>query len=443
MPLTRRSSASTRKADDESQNDSGYGSQDSLQIAKFSQVATPNTVDTSSERGTELRLSSTTTLLSFNSGIDEVFTKRFYAIQPSVESLLLQYTQRKSFLRNPGRHKPMVIRLMLLGAAKNVAEPHIVVFCAREMRKRVQHFFDTDELIKTFYKPADAFLPSFEVAVCGCAPQLRNGETYIEVFCDTTAEADITDGLEYKTSFTGTLCGTPIRMQTGERVANATLGGLVKIEFMNGETKLYGLTASHPIRALLDSKDKSVENDENASLSTTSTSSGSDWSEGGSEEAPDDFCSSHLAPQKNTDDGGHSDAWQFEYPIKIGDVLSPYSKTAVDVPATHGSLDWALIEINAPQPNRLPVFLFRHDNNLDKWKLGIAEYLQESPSATQSLSEERVLLMCGSSGAKTGNLAPQPARILISPQYSFVDAYLVVLDDGDGMLCTVHHCKLF
>lgn len=156
--------------------DSGYGSHD-------------NTQATTEETGIEIRISKSKTIFYFPVKLGDAHFERFHNIKPSIERLLVQYVTRKSLLRGPTRYKPMVIRPMLLGKTLLDAGPHIVVFCTPEMRKRLQHFLDKDELIKACCKDdSQQGLSAFGVTVCGCAPQLRADGLSVDVVWESCPE---------------------------------------------------------------------------------------------------------------------------------------------------------------------------------------------------------------------------------------------------------------
>lgn len=157
--------------------DSGYGSHDSTQAA-------------TEETGIEIRISKSKTICYFPAKLGDAHFERFHNIKPSTERLLVQYVTRRSLLRGSTRYKPMVIRLMLLGTTPIDARPHIVVFCAPEMRKRLQQFLYKVELIKACCKDdSQQGLCTFGVTVCGCAPQLRADGLLVEVVWDSYLES--------------------------------------------------------------------------------------------------------------------------------------------------------------------------------------------------------------------------------------------------------------
>lgn len=429
------SSDSLKGLEEETQPDSGYGSQES------SHMGTPNVPRTANHCGLdeavqhELRLSKTKTIMSFDYKMDDAYTARFCNIQSSIESLLVQYTRRKSLLRsNTVRHKPMAIRPMLLGNNSQDAKPYIVVFCAPEMRKRIQHFFDTDTLVRAFYKPDDPLLPSFEVAVCGCAPQLRTDGFNIDVVWDENPTELKTAGMcvvffppTRKTRFDNTLCGTAIRFEAQGRRRNATLGGLVKITYEDGSSAIMGLTAGHVATAVLqDDSVLDVLEEEESGDDSFVDDSDSEYNEGVSDEisvtdkdsvSSIDYC---------------SNPWAFEKPNHQATQVTLSNSLTKALKSPHGvgqntfpDFDWALFPFEGHfKMNELPTLADVGDRRC------VTAYRQSSPAALNETPAERVILMCGSGGLKYGSMVHQPTRILIQPATEFVNAYLVSLDDG-------------
>lgn len=427
------SSDSLKRLEEECQPDSGYGSHES------SQMGTPDAPRTASHCGLddavqhELRLSKTKTIMSFDYKMDDVYTARFCNIQSSVESLLVQYTRRKSLLRSStARHKPMAIRPMMLGNNSQDAKPHIVVFCASEMRKRIQHFFDTDTLVRAFCKPDNPLLPSFEIAVCGCAPQLRTDTFEMDVVWDANPTELKTAGmcvvfspLTRKTKFDNTLCGTPIRFEARGKQRNATLGGLVKITYDDGSSVMMGLTAGHAAAAILqDDGVLGVLEEEASDDDSFVDDSDSEFSAGDDDEI--------TVPE--TDEAisvDSSNSWVFEKPshqatkVTLPNPLTNALKHRPGVDEKAFPLfDWAIFPFEGcSKINELPILTETGD------RCCITTYRQFSPAALNDAPAERVILMCGSSGLKYGRMVHQSTRILIQPATKFVNAYLVTLDD--------------
>ncbi|KAJ6782845.1 hypothetical protein PWT90_02844 [Aphanocladium album] len=412
--------------------DSGYGSNESTQTASSSNIE---------DAGKELPLSKSKSTRYFPGRLSEEQISRFYAIIPSVERLLAQHLARKTLLGGCRRHKPMVIRPMLLGAAMMDAKPHIVVFCASEMRKRVKKFLDTDELVRACCKPENCpDLPTFGVAVCGFAPDLRGGDVSVNVVWDTEVErptaATLKDkGIAYsplgpKTQFNDTVCGTPIQFHANGMQSNATLGGIIQLIYEDGSWDLKGLTAAHSAVALLQNdwlNDDSLILDDDEEDGSSSTHTGDDYCETDCEDASMvDF--SDLA-HKEACVGNQSDNWAFENP------QSPQQVTLADsvLSAVQGHpskdasfFDWVLIPLSVLKENKLPQKEFN----------GQGSYIQACrlfSSQTTRLSSEAVKIICGSGGVRYGRLVPEPSRILVSPGSVFVTAYMIELS-GDSLL---------
>lgn len=440
-----------RKSESGSVDDSGYGSREESDAAaprptplcanpeqRTSQ--SPATGLSAGEpakvvefHGTELRLSRTKAVTVFNNKMEEVAVSRFYDIQVSVESLLLAYTRRKTLLGGSSRHKPMSARLLNVGRTVKEAKPHIVVFCVPEMRKKVQRFFDTDEIVKAFCRPSDPNLPSFEVVVCGQAPQLRSGEVNIEVIYDA--------GLA-RQPLANTFCGTPILLQADGKTRRATLGGLVKLEYADGHVELRCLTAGHPVREFLGKSDDPELGDDSLGSAFTDPDSDSGWS--GSESMArldEDEWSLHPVAEKTVPpDETVTDSWEFESPKSLARLVLANKGEDSDGRLSGGNhdYDWCLFS-----PNRLRPNAFRHDirrgaSHVLTFRSDIT-YRKQSPTDAEGLSDERVTLVSGFGVDRHGKLAAQPARILVGgPMREFVHAYIVNMDPGEGESLAFH-----
>lgn len=471
---------SATKEGKENETDSGYSSTEvSRQTPKSSTsdtttatTATDMTSKQSShlihEAGHVLRVSKSKTVLAFNCKMEHEYLERFYAIQRSVETLLLQSIKRKSWRKRSMPPQPMAIRPMLVGSTAVDARPHIVVLCAPEMRKKIQHFLDTDELIQGFYKPTDPLLPKFNVLACGCAPRLRigsgvrspqiaaiedndldsgdynfhsitpkimeydgsryQGATVVSAIHFSATAHDSQEDLDFGPKASpllyppyyrkdeddcGTYCGRAIRFKVNERRKNATLGGLILLKYPNRTTKLKGLTAGHAAMGLIEEVSQGEESDG----SSINSEDSSRYEASDSGQLPGDTEHHRLGP------------WSSAKTYDCKDVILP-SPFDIGVEQTDDDsqeffdwalLDSALLDLDDYRVNKLPF------GGPFDWS--IIEKYREEPAADE-LSEEEVILLCPSSGSANGRVLPQPASILISPGDVFVDAYLVTLDDG-------------
>lgn len=394
----------------------------------------------STTAGSELRLhlSKNKSMLAFNQQIDAVCRTRFYAIQGHIEMLLVKYTNKRSLLKSAVPQKPMVIRLMTLGGFSDCAKPYIVVFCAPEIRKRIQHFFDTDTLVQAFCKPDDASIPAFDVVVCGCEPRLRN-DASASVIWETVD--DLLLGVCIETKFQDTYCGTPIQFQANGKCRNSTVGGVIKFMDRDGKMSVWGLTAGHAARACLVSDGTGLENEtaHNSDADGTvehyeddyescfdSESEDMNWDEDEMyEESPHPATATPLEGTKHDADR----PWEFKRPTPFGHaVLSSLPQSEPSTTVTDDfkpSFDWALVPIRGASLNLLPGL-----------NSGPGSYIRITCEKTPSqvVTDKPVQLIRAGSGVRKGRLLPQPSRICINPGDDFVDVFIVTLGDTEGIL---------
>ncbi|KAJ3498925.1 hypothetical protein NLG97_g731 [Lecanicillium saksenae] len=401
-----------RKDEEEGLKDSGYGSHESTQP-----------LSSHDEDGILLPLSKSESTRYFPGKLTEAQISRFYVILPPVERLLVQHiARRKPLLSGCRTHKPMVIRPMLLGPTFIDAKPHIVVFCASEMRKRVKKFFDTEELVRDWCEN-DSCPDSlaFGVAVCGFAPELRAGDRSVSVVWDTdlgkSTNAMQGDArVETKTRFKDTICGTPIQFHANGRQANATVGGIVRLLYEDGTWDIKGLTVAHSAFKLLQdesSLDATMFDDEHEDGSM-SANTDDDMSDPDSEGTGIEYFGdmSNEPAERNKE----CDSWAFKKPQVL------HEATLADT--EYGEFfDWALTELSVFKFNRIPEEECGRNSNF------IERFRSFNPRSSR-LSNEPVIVICGSSGLRLGRLMPEPSRIIIDPGSLFTNAYMVQFDDG-------------
>ncbi|KAK3192757.1 hypothetical protein K4F52_001113 [Lecanicillium sp. MT-2017a] len=415
---------------DEERRDEPNSNSDRPSESLTSELKAGCTDNSAEETGNEPRLclSKNKTMLVFNRPIDQAYTARFFAIQGSVELLLVKYTSKKSLLRRAACPKPMAVRLMTLGETARSAKPHIVVFCAPEIRKRVQHFFDTDVLVRELYKPEDASVPTFDVIVYGCEPRLRN-EAAVSVVWETVLDPLL--GVCIEPGFSDTYCGTPVQFQANGSCRNATIGGVIKITDRFGNMSFWGITAGHAARACL-------AND-NIRPEETGLSA-----EGDEEEDYDKDCElSDDDPEESVTDSGQTiwpgegmddidDTWNFKQPMAFGDaVLSSLRRSepgAMHGVKSKGYFDWALLPIPGASLNLLP------ESVTSSSEVIIKQIYPETPA--HNVSDSAVFVLRAGNGLQSGHLLPQPSRVRINPGDEFVDVYVVTLDGPHGMTIT-------
>lgn len=395
--------------------DSGYGSQES------SELAAPATSRPLPPNSFLLPITKSKTLIAYNITMRDEYLARFWTIQPLVETLLVEYSRRKSLFREPTPVQTIAIRPMLVGTTVLNAKPHIVVFCAAGMRKRIQHFFDTNETVRDFYRPSNQSIVSFEVAVCGCAPKLRFG--FVDVIWDSVCPTTPV----VRTKYENTMCGTPIQFHREGRQRNATLGGIIKLSYADGSFELRGLTAAHPAIACFANSDSILGVGDYGAEDEDEDEDDDSFVDGSDSEFSDTDSEVEAVPESDDPFGKRVAAkphspWSFEHPTHCGRAM--IFSTVEHNTNNHRTAkfhDWMLLPLDTIKENGL--------GDVEPGKR-VEGHIIEMPYNPSSWRHERVILMCGSGGRMKGRLSPQLARILVSPGRGFIDAYTVILDEG-------------
>lgn len=116
-----------------------------------------------------------------------------------------------------------------------------------------------------------------------------------------------------------------------------------------------------------------------------------------------------------------------EYNI-VGEILDQNLLPGVTAGQARPSHDWALFEVEIPRPNTV---VSDSDQQDARHILSAAR-----PSFTEGLSDPVVLLK-NTGRTLRGELSDQSARIWLSQEEEFVDAYMLELDEGNGTLTHV------
>ncbi len=471
------------KAEEEASTDSGYGSNTGSDSHQAPAKPGGSPLLSEPSGGFELPLTKSKTVTAFNVKMDALYMKRYSDIEKPVRDLLYEYTRRRSLLRSAAPQQPMAMRPVPIGSSAREAKPYIVVFCAAGMRKRIQHFFDTNELVQGYYKPDDPLLPTFGVVVSGCAPKLRTDDAELaELIWDAHRwqamagqdapnathellvagpDLDASDGgaaeaLHHRPAGTSTtkiqkagevefirdsgssdaIFGIPIKCRLNDQQKNATLGGFVKLAYNDGTWKLMGLTTAHPAIACIQSEYGmgmdciEDEDDEDDSFVDDSDSEGDEADSNRSSFSDPDTTAGKSTAALNSH--GASEAWNFTNPTAFGHAFMP----CLDIPERHSVsrtetspsatkrpfFDWALVPTDGLKGNYL--------SSAPDMDLAAIKCRQDYAPENHDFSEEGVAIYSGSNGQQSGRLMAHSSSILISPGDEFVDAYMVELDDG-------------
>jgi hypothetical protein len=344
-------------------------------------------------------------LFFFKKEADKPTKKHFEEVRLEMERLLLEHI-RKNRSKN-SIPEPVAIRLMIIGKTEAETAPYIVAICSPNLRRKAERFFKKI-LAKELCELPGQSIPPLKTLVIGSAPQLKVAECGIDVCYDGAEATDQT-----------TYCGMPILLTNmspgpyhGEE-RKATFGGLIKITTKGGNSKLYGMTAGHVLK---DWRDRSADSDEIGHVDS------SDNLEELSAKDLVEFEDS-LSNQSDSEPQGSavSEAWNFWEPKSFGDILNNSQLPQVAAGSKQPSHDWALFRVDSYKPNELGTLEDERHQLL----------VVSRPMFHDGLSDP-VIMIGGSHGPKNGELSSLPARILIGCSETFVDAYMLELNNGNG-----------
>ena len=312
----------------------------------------------------------------------------------------------------------MAIRLMVLGKSESDAKEYIVVFCQADLLKRVQSFFDKDPIIRDLCKPDDTSMPAFKVVVKPHAPHLRVALSDIHVHFDNSQPTN------------GTFCGTPIRLVNGtSEFRIATFGGIIKVNDGLG-FKLYGMTAGHSLLewAHTEGETKCVDSESTSNATLSRESKDIDQQDDSIKSFVDlaePFLDTSAIPSQSEQDQA-VEAWRFSETKALGRILKASSDFGNE-DTVEQYFDWALFEVSTHRPNELHTVEAAGNTRKQYLSSAVEKLSVDAPSRP-------VTMMGGSQGLRTGVLSKLPGRIIIGPGNSFVDAYLLTLDDSQSKL---------
>lgn len=342
--------------------------------------------------------------------IDPSATKRFVAIQPHFEKLLLEHVSKSQ--KRGARLSPMSTRLLMIGQSKEDAVAEIVIFCQREQHPSMKQFAKQE----TITKMCQSNIPgeqSFKIAVIPEAPRLRTMFVEGEVMV-------VSDKILFRGREKESLCGARISLLgTSGQQRNATCGGLIKVVMENEKINFYGMTAGHVLHDLRDADD------------TGSSDAGTDNEYIGDYDVVDDdddddefeidlgpFMTRSFTNAHPPNPPAEFRAWEFENPLTIGRIIEPITLLS----EAANSHDWALFKLvsaNGYWINTLPT--------------GPDAKMTISNDAPGKTAGRPVYMIVGGT-VKKGSLSSSSSRILVGPSQVFVDAYTITFEGKDGTL---------
>ncbi|KAK1749333.1 hypothetical protein QBC47DRAFT_426814 [Echria macrotheca] len=318
----------------------------------------------------------------FRTEIGPAHMARFREITPEIQRELLSAFQKSTpFFTKAKKRKQitMSIRLMMVGDTAETAKPSIIIFLpGGDGASRMESALKLPSL-RQLYMPDDGITPCFTVVVVDQAPKKRFCED-IQVVWDTSLSGE---------KDSSTFCGTQVYLQSRDgRSAISTLGGIVKLTYGPGDFKLVGMTAGHVLEELFDGDDSDEDSD-------------SDEVVGQETQVVDRPCG----------------ATDYTTGASIWDYFAPQNRQRPPTRGPGSSISRRCRPIMATG--------------------GGQTMTAAPPESFPTMEPIEVALLGGSRSSHHGGsammfgvLSHVPGGIMLSPDHGFVDAYLLVLDEG-------------
>lgn len=354
------------------------------------------------------------TLKPFEKPIPEATLNSFRDLKILFDKALFKYVSK-------GRQQftAISIKLKVLGEEEGSSSPWIVVLCDKAVSRRVRMFFNQPH-IKQQYQPKghDALLSSFKLVVIDKPPTLTAASNVVDVY--TPAAVCVT------------LCGTTIRAcgQQGTRIAK--IGGTIKINYENTDSKLFGVTVGHIIAEEdlagisysenpseesdseeNDNPDQGIflESDENVEV---------DW---GFQDDPEVHSPSESRSEAAVDQPTPaSESWS-----KIGQIFAKGSSAEDGI-----NLDWALIELEESYQYR-PNIIATSDSNFGysgSLYHGLTHVARRPFAPSEKIG---VIVLNGKRETKDAILSTSPSFLLLAPGKRFAETYTLSFCHGSSM----------
>lgn len=339
-----------------------------------------------------------TGLTVFEAEIDKDTNQRYTEVMRRVFTLLAK--KRQLWTRNDRNPGDWTIRIMVLGSSEADISPYLVIFCSPELCGKVGKFLKSKR-VKELYEQE-----GLKIQIVEHPPRQTSAVLSIDVCLK-----------DQPTSKKNTFCGLPIlfvdnsggpsRVQTRK----ATFGGVIEVTFDDGRSMQYGLTAGHAVEDLLltEAHEFSEESDDEDLPAWNSVAA-------------------QPSARPIPGDGGSCeasfDAWGFSGQARFATVIDNNRLHGVMNGTAQPLHDWALIHIDSPKPNVV------YSSDLFKEVEERFLMVASRPAFSDGLCDP--VLMMTFSGLKNGRLSSLPGAILRGRSTSFVQTYMLELDEGQG-----------
>jgi hypothetical protein len=353
-----------------------------------------------------------TRLAVWEKEIDEDDMERFLEVRRGIHVLLAD--QNAVWTRDDPKPGDMTTRIRVLGETESETAPYLIVFCSRKLYRRVRSFMVSKQ-VKELYDPV-----GLKVEVIKHPPRRTSAVLDIEV-CRPN-NPSMVDQI--------TFCGSPILLVDNSdppscsRTRKATFGGVIEVKFDDGRLIQYGMTAGHAVEKLLngDAETHDVDCSDDSSDEEAQTQNSVAAEQNFTQKLPDDW-----------DWDASFDVWGSSDHAPFARIIDNDRLPGVSAGTAHLLHDWALFEIESRNPKAL--YNVVSSNREEKRSLMIAS----KPAFFDGLCDP--VIMMGSHGLKRGRLSSLPGAILKGRTMTFVDTYMLELDEGYGNAVRLNSLK--
>ncbi|KAJ4990821.1 hypothetical protein SVAN01_03610 [Stagonosporopsis vannaccii] len=317
------------------------------------------------------------------------------AIQARLEAAVIAVT--------PDEQTPwnrLVFQPMMVGKNEQDAKLHVAVLCEPSLAPILEHAFTHEPIQSELGIPNSDETLGYIVI-----PEPHedvNAQLPIDVFSQTHYEAKY-----------NTYCGAPLLVKHENAIRQATFGGVIKVSFANGDSRFYGMTAGHVMRA------DQQHRHQLSKVSIADTNS-----------MQDPFGVSNWLSSEDS----------------LGSPLDPEQLPGVKAQRTRFSHDWCIFETKNPRGNR--ALQRRRDGSPEgicakKEDNGHPILIAESPTFNDDFSDP-VLVLGAAAGTRQGTLSVLPASLWMASCRSFVSVYVLHMNSdqkvikGDSGAWVVH-----
>ena len=299
--------------------------------------------------------------------------------------------QEDVFAKDPSRPRDVSIELRMVGKTFDAAKLHVLIFCAADLAESLEAIIKLPVVFE-LRRSSRETVPQLEITVVPRSIRLASDDLTI-------------DACGQRAFFARhrTYCGSPVILRTNLQqpsqtlTRKATFGGVLKVTYGSGETGFHGMTAGHAVNDMVQE--------------CTAVIPG-------------------LHTESSTKRNGFDPLEWISDDDVLGRVLLPLAFPGVSASRSTLTHDWALFDVANPLPNMVTQVqhaLAHEPEGLQNRPILIAE----KPHFPDDISAA-VQLLGATEGPRDGELSSLSARLWLSHNECFVDAYMLNLWHGDG-----------